>query len=348
MKVNQLRRIKSTKKRAILMPEVLKIIIAALCIILLAYLAAKLYGIFQQNSSLQQATSELDAILGKANTLAGEETQQYLLIGPKDWRVIPYGDILCICPESNKAEEQRALCQSQGICRSFNKSIQLDGTFTTCILPAGYSGKGDDLPNCISLRQVPKNLYLNLDNGIIHISQEKKNQDLIGNFMDLSNPLNQDQNTANDVFTSYTFGTRSSDKGLVIDLSPFLQLKEGFKGSYGILKQNYYLFLRKDDTKDQINLYLNDASLEGTEYLVGKIDNSNWLWLANNFLTSFYSYSDNLKFFSTPQPEIYSQYCGLTSLKPADYCQVIKIYQSNLGIPYEQVKSTLEKMNLKQ
>jgi D-alanyl-lipoteichoic acid acyltransferase DltB (MBOAT superfamily) len=49
-------------KKAILMPEVLRIIIAVLCIVLLIMLASNLYSLFTRSSEIEQAKSTLNEI----------------------------------------------------------------------------------------------------------------------------------------------------------------------------------------------------------------------------------------------------------------------------------------------
>ena len=87
-------------KKAIVLPEVLRIIIAVACIILLVYIAAKLYTILTRNHELEQAKSNLETIVSKANSLKEGESYEYMITGPKGWRIMAYSNEkkVCICP----------------------------------------------------------------------------------------------------------------------------------------------------------------------------------------------------------------------------------------------------------
>lgn len=79
---------KIKNKRAILLPEVLKIVVAVLCIIALIYLAVSLYGIFISKSRLQQAKAEMDEITRVIYSLKEGETKKYLLLTPANYILI--------------------------------------------------------------------------------------------------------------------------------------------------------------------------------------------------------------------------------------------------------------------
>lgn len=56
-------------KKAIILPETLKIIIAVMCIALLFVLASRIYSIFQAKTSIEQARAVLDEISKKIISL---------------------------------------------------------------------------------------------------------------------------------------------------------------------------------------------------------------------------------------------------------------------------------------
>ena len=80
-------------KKGILMPEILRIIVAVACIFLLVYLAVKLYGIFTLKGDLEKARAELANIGGKIDAVekdadsnaAGKASAEYLLLSPQEW-----------------------------------------------------------------------------------------------------------------------------------------------------------------------------------------------------------------------------------------------------------------------
>lgn len=88
----KLQKIKTGKsKKAIVLPETLKIIIAVACIFLLIYLAVKLYEIFTLKGEIERARAELNNIDGKIKFLLADTTPaqtvsvNYLLLTPQDW-----------------------------------------------------------------------------------------------------------------------------------------------------------------------------------------------------------------------------------------------------------------------
>lgn len=114
-----------TNKNAILLPETLKIVIAVLCILLLIYLATKVLGVvFTRNAELEKARETLDAIAGKAEVLEPGESLEYLVTGPKGWKLISYPPKLCVCPE-DKLVDQEATCKQQGACKSLSMPLEI-------------------------------------------------------------------------------------------------------------------------------------------------------------------------------------------------------------------------------
>lgn len=72
------------RKKGILLPEVLKIIMGLLGIVILLALAVGLYGIFAK-TDVQIANQHMDKIANIVNNLKDGETQTYLLYSPKGW-----------------------------------------------------------------------------------------------------------------------------------------------------------------------------------------------------------------------------------------------------------------------
>jgi hypothetical protein len=115
-------------KKGIVLPETLKIIIAVMCILLLLYLAFKLYDIFRRSNELEQAKATLEAIVGKANSLKEGESTEYLITGPRGWVLLSYNEgigtcnekCLCICPNLGWFSNINYinLCKKQGVCKS--------------------------------------------------------------------------------------------------------------------------------------------------------------------------------------------------------------------------------------
>lgn len=136
-------------KKGILMPEVLKILLAVICIAALVYLAAGMYGIFIKKNQIEQARGTLEQITAKINTLKEGETTTVLVLSPKDWFILTFnsaapakpktclGNCICIC-EDKGAEG----CDAGGLCKAVDKSanipneygyIQIDKAFNLII-----------------------------------------------------------------------------------------------------------------------------------------------------------------------------------------------------------------------
>ncbi len=148
-------------KKAILLPEVLKIIIGVVCIVLLIYLAVKIYGILTVSSDLEKARATLDAIVGKANVVGEGETLNYLITAPTNWHFIQYAseNKLCICPNEIDVIKQKATCLAGGVCQTYTLSSEVLGK---CVL--------DRIVNCISFSKIPLAVKISKQKGIIEIS----------------------------------------------------------------------------------------------------------------------------------------------------------------------------------
>lgn len=152
MKIKKINR--TENRKGILMPEAMKIIIAVLCILLLLYLAYKLYSSMVGVTPMKQAEANLESIANIANGLSEEgQSDEFLLLSPSNWMLIgwPYEDLLpvkqflmpkkcsdnswknciCLCPFSStdydiekgletirlSPESALSWCDDGGICK---------------------------------------------------------------------------------------------------------------------------------------------------------------------------------------------------------------------------------------
>jgi hypothetical protein len=172
-------------KKAILASEVLKLVLAALCIFLLFLLAFKLYGIFTGKSDLEKATATLEAIVGKANGLEDGESTNYLITSLEGWGIFFF----------NKGEINSELCKADNclcICKSDSKSCLVDGVCNKIdlevIIP--YACAGDSKVNCYFFNIVPSNLGIKkIAKDKVEFLKEGTNTALIekqNNFVDLA------------------------------------------------------------------------------------------------------------------------------------------------------------------
>jgi hypothetical protein len=165
-------------KKAIILPETLKLIIAILCILLLAYLAWGMYSIFTTKSDLAQAKETLNAIAAKANGLGEGETTDYLIVAPKDWYIVAFSkgesmprgcngeNCICICERYLNLPASEAVyiksfytgnlavegflgsyrrepygikaCENMGTCKNINQKPEIMDTWFTT-QPAGLT-----------------------------------------------------------------------------------------------------------------------------------------------------------------------------------------------------------------
>ncbi|MFA5992400.1 MAG: hypothetical protein WC796_01695 [Candidatus Pacearchaeota archaeon] len=139
-------------KKAILIPEILKLVIGALIIVFLFVAAIKIYGIVQSNSDRTQAASEIEVIARTINGLGEGDVGKYDLLSPSGWALygFPYGNVktirceisefcVCLCPKASVSmgstvnprlisEEEyfksyRDSCDSQGVCSKVEKEV---------------------------------------------------------------------------------------------------------------------------------------------------------------------------------------------------------------------------------
>ncbi len=133
-------------KKGILMEEVLRLIIAVICIVLLIYLSVSLYGIMIGKHEVEQASATLGDISGK---LEVEGTYNYLITSPKNWVLVSYPNEnrTCICPAENDEVTQKSRCLTAGTCKSLKYPVYSPESCGSVI-------------NCISLEKLPISITL--------------------------------------------------------------------------------------------------------------------------------------------------------------------------------------------
>lgn len=126
-------------KKAILMPATLKIIIAVMCLLLLAYLSVNLYGVFSHKTEIEQAKATLDNIISHIEGLEKEDTTKVLIENPVGWRIVAFEKELCICKPTSEKSEQKKKClvEGEGVCYQSEISFDIDNvcaiSFSNCI-----------------------------------------------------------------------------------------------------------------------------------------------------------------------------------------------------------------------
>jgi hypothetical protein len=219
-------------RKAILIPETLKIIIAVICIVLLIYLAVSLYGIFTSKLQLEQARATLNAVIGKINSLEKSgDTLTYLITGPSAWNIFYYDNFdtlsaggcsgktcICACPEFKTEEElpiNPAGCiRLGGICQSVI-AIKFDSTcefiFTKRI--SIFTQSFDILKktaNCLQLGDQPTQVSFQNSSGVIRFIHE--------DISDISEETNQE------ISALLNFKEDKTSKSISELISDFLKL----------------------------------------------------------------------------------------------------------------------------
>jgi len=154
-------------KKAILVDEVLRMLIAVAVIIILIILATKLYGIFTTKSDLEQAKSTLKEIKVIVERLKEGESEEYFLLSPHNWIVVELENKLCLCsPKRVKSlfNEHRLNqdCEELSFCEDINVLID-----SVCYKGDKYTHfEGITIPSCI-LVDLEKIFIIKESGGII-------------------------------------------------------------------------------------------------------------------------------------------------------------------------------------
>jgi len=166
-----------TNKKGFLLGEfTLKLIIAVLCIALLAFLFFKLYESFTNKNEVDKADSTLTKVADSINNAFLKGNDYYVLLSPKDW-VLLYSEE----GKPNQCKGQRCLCLCEGegvfdkIKKCFNIEscgndyVDYDKQLLNCN-SAGACKKIDkkiELPEMIKVDTTGVNFVFNNDKVVI-------------------------------------------------------------------------------------------------------------------------------------------------------------------------------------
>jgi len=129
---------KMKNKKAILLPETLKIILAVIGISLLLYLSVNLYGLFTTKTDIEQARSSLEKLYSGIEKVENNEEviSEVFLESPNGWWVIawPYekedkkplqckSNCICLCPTAKGKENSLKECSNLGFCKDVSKKV---------------------------------------------------------------------------------------------------------------------------------------------------------------------------------------------------------------------------------
>jgi hypothetical protein len=135
-------------KKAILMPETLKIIIAVISIVILLYLAVSIFGIFtQKNQDKKFAENHMNQIENLIGELDEGESRRYTLLSPDGWVLSGWPEdgeypnecsglksCLCLCDSPGKGTPESLTpggflnkCNELGVCKELDKKVIVNG-----------------------------------------------------------------------------------------------------------------------------------------------------------------------------------------------------------------------------
>ena len=135
------------KRNAKILPEeVLKLVLAAVVILILITLLYNLYAIFFQRSELEKARATLDKIVGKAKRLEEGEETDVLVTGPEGWGILYYNRKL-----ADHFKKEPCLPRDKGNGRGVWMPKDCEGKNCLCICDLRYPGeKATDLSERIA------------------------------------------------------------------------------------------------------------------------------------------------------------------------------------------------------
>lgn len=169
---------KNRKAQNFLMPEVLKMIVALACIIILIAVGYVMYGLLTKKTEIEQAKATLNNIIEKIEFIQEGQKTEYLMTGPKGGYLVKYAEgqkspatckgknCLCIClgdVNLNYAgaknyfneDEGISICEKRGICKVVDRKVEfMTGSALTNSVVTKY------ISSFIILNPLPLELYL--------------------------------------------------------------------------------------------------------------------------------------------------------------------------------------------
>ena len=158
-------------KRGIVLKNVLGLIIGLACVVILMFLAVGMYNLFIQPGIIEQAKATLKGLVAEINGLKEGEEGKYMVLNPESWSLISDEETLYLCDiqgidVSDKGNERRnalQLCETQNIFEKLGGGVIID-----------HNCMAGTINNCFWLKELPIELFLKKENGIITISTKSQ------------------------------------------------------------------------------------------------------------------------------------------------------------------------------
>lgn len=162
-------------KKAILTNEVLGILIAVLCLLVLVGVGVVVYNTFTEKSDLKKAGGTLDRITETINSFATNSEKQkdsYFVLNPKDWAITSFENKLCLC-EKKHISDAKSICCEKGVFREIKN---LDFRIDDVCSPSPNIPFAGSYNDCIIFDEIPKNInFFKEDQKIVITSREDLN-----------------------------------------------------------------------------------------------------------------------------------------------------------------------------
>jgi len=202
-------------KKAIVLPETLKLIIAVLCIFILIYLSVSLYDIFIKKTEIQQARETLSQISAEVESLEEGGSRDFLVTSPKDWVLMTIDGKLCICPAPDlssfvipKRELVESDCLKKGACNDIDKNLKI---FSSCRWGENLI---EGVINCFKIEIT--NLRLNRKNNNVDIiTGDLENKNTLLEILSSSVEVNGETKTLEDL--TFMFIDRTVEEELFLE-----------------------------------------------------------------------------------------------------------------------------------
>lgn len=156
------------KKKGMALPELAKLILAIMCIIVLLVIAVELYANFSGETLTKQAKANLDQIKAIIDNLQVGEEQIYNLMSPPGWFLVGFPDhgvtpelmpkectknnwkdCLCLCESENAVPS--ASCNDLGFCIEINAAA----FYGNCVAWPSAINTISGLKNCKPVKDIP-------------------------------------------------------------------------------------------------------------------------------------------------------------------------------------------------
>ena len=334
---------KNKKAEDYTITEFVKIFFAVLGIVLLVFLGAKLYGLFNYRSDLETAKATLDGILAQVDGLEENGKVDYLITGPRNWRLISYPNEkeLCICPKGGKYRTIE-FCKTEGVCFKKDYIVDITGYSSFC------SG-GEYVGACMEFPQ-----------GAFEVNLKKSKEYLYIEYINSKHSFKQviEGPIAGSEIKSYvetdSLYIENKEKVYIIDFYPYIFSNNGASGES---------LIRLKKETDSIGIFsqfrLNnffEASGE-LDYIskVGEVDKNGNIWFSKDWLATNsgvgapkdWAYSDKLIFNEKETKEIVAK---KNSQEVGDDFPILEtevkrtLHKTNIKLNYNDLLNNLNKL----